>query len=123
MPIDRQMDKDVVQVLLGKTAAAKSTLLYLRPGTSDWAFPGRAGTAGALHPRSPNQLGSSISGGEGRILLCRTQALPAVRMRAQGENEESEKVSKMSSLLERLHAKFNQNRPWSETIKLLRQVL
>ncbi|KAB0366813.1 hypothetical protein FD754_010969 [Muntiacus muntjak] len=31
----------------------------------------------------------------------------------------SEKLSKMSSLLERLHAKFNQNRPWSETIKLV----
>jgi mediator of RNA polymerase II transcription subunit 1 len=29
----------------------------------------------------------------------------------------------MSSLLERLHAKFNQNRPWSETIKLVRQVM
>ncbi|XP_029428005.1 mediator of RNA polymerase II transcription subunit 1 isoform X3 [Rhinatrema bivittatum] len=28
----------------------------------------------------------------------------------------------MSSLLERLHAKFNQNRPWTETIKLVRQV-
>lgn len=36
---------------------------------------------------------------------------------------ESEKLSKMSSLLERLHAKFNQNRPWSETIKLVRQVM
>ncbi|KAB0367168.1 hypothetical protein FD755_020492 [Muntiacus reevesi] len=35
----------------------------------------------------------------------------------------SEKLSKMSSLLERLHAKFNQNRPWSETIKLVRQVM
>uniref|UniRef100_A0A2K5ZM69 Mediator complex subunit 1 n=1 Tax=Mandrillus leucophaeus TaxID=9568 RepID=A0A2K5ZM69_MANLE len=39
-----------------------------------------------------------------------------------GETE-SEKLSKMSSLLERLHAKFNQNRPWSETIKLVRQVM
>uniref|UniRef100_A0A9L0RRP0 Mediator complex subunit 1 n=1 Tax=Equus caballus TaxID=9796 RepID=A0A9L0RRP0_HORSE len=44
-------------------------------------------------------------------------------MKAQGETEESEKLSKMSSLLERLHAKFNQNRPWSETIKLVRQVM
>lgn len=44
-------------------------------------------------------------------------------MKAQGETEDSEKLSKMSSLLERLHAKFNQNRPWSETIKLVRQVM
>uniref|UniRef100_A0A8C5VT10 Uncharacterized protein n=1 Tax=Microcebus murinus TaxID=30608 RepID=A0A8C5VT10_MICMU len=33
-------------------------------------------------------------------------------MKAQGETEESEKLSKMSSLSEQLHAKFNQNRPW-----------
>uniref|UniRef100_A0A2I3N884 Mediator of RNA polymerase II transcription subunit 1 n=1 Tax=Papio anubis TaxID=9555 RepID=A0A2I3N884_PAPAN len=39
------------------------------------------------------------------------------------ESCSSEKLSKMSSLLERLHAKFNQNRPWSETIKLVRQVM
>lgn len=45
------------------------------------------GTAGALRPGSPNQLGSSVSGEEGHILLCRTQALPAVRMKAQGETE------------------------------------
>ncbi|XP_069093553.1 mediator of RNA polymerase II transcription subunit 1 [Pleurodeles waltl] len=29
----------------------------------------------------------------------------------------------MSSLLEKLHAKFNQNRPWMETMKLVRQVM
>ncbi|TKC38451.1 hypothetical protein EI555_002553 [Monodon monoceros] len=44
-------------------------------------------------------------------------------MRAQGVTEESENVSKMSSLLERLHAKFNQSRTWSETIKLVRQFI
>ncbi|KFV84508.1 Mediator of RNA polymerase II transcription subunit 1, partial [Struthio camelus australis] len=36
---------------------------------------------------------------------------------------EAEKLNKMSSLLERLHAKFNQNRPWTETMKLVRQVM
>lgn len=36
---------------------------------------------------------------------------------------EAEKLNKMSSLLERLHAKFNQNRPWTETVKLVRQVM
>lgn len=55
--------------------------------------------------------------------MWRTQDLTAVRMKAQGETEESEKLSKMSSLLDRLHAKFNQSRPWSETIKLVRQVM
>uniref|UniRef100_A0A8C8ATS2 Mediator of RNA polymerase II transcription subunit 1 n=1 Tax=Otus sunia TaxID=257818 RepID=A0A8C8ATS2_9STRI len=29
----------------------------------------------------------------------------------------------MSTLLERLHAKYNQNRPWTETMKLVRQVM
>uniref|UniRef100_A0A8C3NWI6 Mediator of RNA polymerase II transcription subunit 1 n=1 Tax=Cyanoderma ruficeps TaxID=181631 RepID=A0A8C3NWI6_9PASS len=29
----------------------------------------------------------------------------------------------MSSLLERLHAKYSQNRPWTETMKLVRQVM
>ncbi|XP_018415667.1 PREDICTED: mediator of RNA polymerase II transcription subunit 1 isoform X3 [Nanorana parkeri] len=29
----------------------------------------------------------------------------------------------MSSLLERLHAKYNQNRPWPETIKMVRQIM
>ncbi|XP_039372183.1 mediator of RNA polymerase II transcription subunit 1 isoform X1 [Mauremys reevesii] len=42
---------------------------------------------------------------------------------AQGGAEETEKLNKMSSLLERLHAKFNQNRPWTETVKLVRQVM
>uniref|UniRef100_A0A7M4E3N6 Mediator complex subunit 1 n=1 Tax=Crocodylus porosus TaxID=8502 RepID=A0A7M4E3N6_CROPO len=42
---------------------------------------------------------------------------------AQGGAEEAEKLNKMSSLLERLHAKFNQNRPWTETVKLVRQVM
>ncbi|NXX13101.1 MED1 polymerase, partial [Podargus strigoides] len=36
---------------------------------------------------------------------------------------EMEKLNKMSTLLERLHAKYNQNRPWSETMKLVRQVM
>uniref|UniRef100_A0A8D0GP18 Mediator of RNA polymerase II transcription subunit 1 n=1 Tax=Sphenodon punctatus TaxID=8508 RepID=A0A8D0GP18_SPHPU len=36
---------------------------------------------------------------------------------------ETEKLNKMSSLLERLHSKFNQNRPWTETMKLVRQVM
>lgn len=68
-------------------AAAASTLLFLPPGTSDWAFPGRVGTAGAPRPGSPSQLGSVVNGGEGLILLCRTQAFPTVRMKAQGETE------------------------------------
>ncbi|XP_025910223.1 mediator of RNA polymerase II transcription subunit 1 [Nothoprocta perdicaria] len=42
---------------------------------------------------------------------------------APGGAEEAEKLNKMSSLLERLHAKFNQNRPWTETMKLVRQVM
>jgi len=29
----------------------------------------------------------------------------------------------MSTLLERLHTKYNQNRPWTETMKLVRQVM
>ncbi|XP_051496119.1 mediator of RNA polymerase II transcription subunit 1 isoform X1 [Apus apus] len=37
--------------------------------------------------------------------------------------EETEKLNKMSTLLERLHAKYNQNRPWTETMKLVRQVM
>uniref|UniRef100_A0A2D4HDN0 Mediator complex subunit 1 n=1 Tax=Micrurus lemniscatus lemniscatus TaxID=129467 RepID=A0A2D4HDN0_MICLE len=42
----------------------------------------------------------------------------------QGNTEESEKLNKMSSLLERLHVKFNPNsRPWTETMKLVRQVM
>ncbi|KAM6312251.1 mediator of RNA polymerase II transcription subunit 1 isoform 4-T4 [Podargus strigoides] len=40
-----------------------------------------------------------------------------------GSAEEMEKLNKMSTLLERLHAKYNQNRPWSETMKLVRQVM
>ncbi|NWH99319.1 MED1 polymerase, partial [Tichodroma muraria] len=36
---------------------------------------------------------------------------------------EAEKLNKMSSLLERLHAKYSQNRPWTETMKLVRQVM
>lgn len=37
---------------------------------------------------------------------------------------ESEKLNKMSSLLERLHVKFSpNNRPWTETMKLVRQVM
>ncbi|NXU47774.1 MED1 polymerase, partial [Turnix velox] len=36
---------------------------------------------------------------------------------------EAEKLNKMSTLLERLHAKYNQNRPWTETMKLVRQVM
>uniref|UniRef100_A0A8C9L6G2 Mediator of RNA polymerase II transcription subunit 1 n=1 Tax=Pavo cristatus TaxID=9049 RepID=A0A8C9L6G2_PAVCR len=40
-----------------------------------------------------------------------------------GGAEEAEKLNKMSSLLERLHAKYNQNRPWTETMKLVRQVM
>ncbi|NWX18205.1 MED1 polymerase, partial [Aegotheles bennettii] len=36
---------------------------------------------------------------------------------------ETEKLNKMSTLLERLHAKYNQNRPWTETVKLVRQVM
>ncbi|KAF1507033.1 Mediator of RNA polymerase II transcription subunit 1, partial [Eudyptula minor novaehollandiae] len=36
---------------------------------------------------------------------------------------ETEKLNKMSTLLERLHAKYNQNRPWTETMKLVRQVM
>uniref|UniRef100_A0A672U959 Mediator of RNA polymerase II transcription subunit 1 n=3 Tax=Strigops habroptila TaxID=2489341 RepID=A0A672U959_STRHB len=35
----------------------------------------------------------------------------------------TEKLNKMSTLLERLHAKYNQNRPWTETMKLVRQVM
>uniref|UniRef100_A0A674GY59 Mediator of RNA polymerase II transcription subunit 1 n=1 Tax=Taeniopygia guttata TaxID=59729 RepID=A0A674GY59_TAEGU len=42
---------------------------------------------------------------------------------APGSAEEAEKLNKMSSLLERLHAKYSQNRPWTETIKLVRQVM
>ncbi|KAM6295523.1 LOW QUALITY PROTEIN: mediator of RNA polymerase II transcription subunit 1 [Aegotheles albertisi] len=42
---------------------------------------------------------------------------------APGGAEETEKVNKMSTLLERLHAKYNQNRPWTETVKLVRQVM
>ncbi|XP_065555203.1 mediator of RNA polymerase II transcription subunit 1 [Lathamus discolor] len=41
---------------------------------------------------------------------------------APGGAEETEKLNKMSTLLERLHAKYNQNRPWTETMKLVRQV-
>ncbi|KAK9396878.1 mediator of RNA polymerase II transcription subunit 1 [Crotalus adamanteus] len=42
----------------------------------------------------------------------------------QSNTEESEKLNKMSSLLERLHVKFNPNsRPWTETMKLVRQVM
>ncbi|XP_052556010.1 mediator of RNA polymerase II transcription subunit 1 [Tympanuchus pallidicinctus] len=40
-----------------------------------------------------------------------------------GGAEEAEKLNKMSTLLERLHAKYNQNRPWTETMKLVRQVM
>ncbi|NXG94615.1 MED1 polymerase, partial [Stercorarius parasiticus] len=36
---------------------------------------------------------------------------------------ETDKLNKMSALLERLHAKYNQNRPWTETMKLVRQVM
>lgn len=36
---------------------------------------------------------------------------------------EAEKLNKMSSLLERLHTKYSQNRPWTETMKLVRQVM
>ncbi|NXJ81469.1 MED1 polymerase, partial [Trogon melanurus] len=36
---------------------------------------------------------------------------------------ETEKLNKMSTLLERLHAKYSQNRPWTETMKLVRQVM
>ncbi|XP_058279632.1 mediator of RNA polymerase II transcription subunit 1 isoform X2 [Hirundo rustica] len=42
---------------------------------------------------------------------------------APGSAEEAEKLNKMSSLLERLHAKYSQNRPWTETMKLVRQVM
>uniref|UniRef100_A0A8C3BQV8 Mediator of RNA polymerase II transcription subunit 1 n=1 Tax=Cairina moschata TaxID=8855 RepID=A0A8C3BQV8_CAIMO len=42
---------------------------------------------------------------------------------APGGAEEAEKLNKMSTLLERLHAKYNQNRPWTETMKLVRQVM
>ncbi|XP_064895225.1 mediator of RNA polymerase II transcription subunit 1 [Columba livia] len=42
---------------------------------------------------------------------------------APGSAEETEKLNKMSTLLERLHAKYNQNRPWTETMKLVRQVM
>ncbi|XP_062364237.1 mediator of RNA polymerase II transcription subunit 1 [Cinclus cinclus] len=42
---------------------------------------------------------------------------------APGSAEEVEKLNKMSSLLERLHAKYSQNRPWTETMKLVRQVM
>ncbi|XP_050186755.1 mediator of RNA polymerase II transcription subunit 1 [Myiozetetes cayanensis] len=42
---------------------------------------------------------------------------------APGGAEEAEKLNKMSSLLERLHAKYSQNRPWTETMKLVRQVM
>ncbi|XP_075379407.1 mediator of RNA polymerase II transcription subunit 1 isoform X2 [Mycteria americana] len=42
---------------------------------------------------------------------------------APGGAEETEKLNKMSTLLERLHAKYNQNRPWTETMKLVRQVM
>ncbi|XP_068023196.1 mediator of RNA polymerase II transcription subunit 1 [Melanerpes formicivorus] len=40
-----------------------------------------------------------------------------------GSAEETERLNKMSTLLERLHAKYNQNRPWTETMKLVRQVM
>ncbi|XP_075631597.1 mediator of RNA polymerase II transcription subunit 1 isoform X4 [Balearica regulorum gibbericeps] len=40
-----------------------------------------------------------------------------------GGAEETEKLNKMGTLLERLHAKYNQNRPWTETMKLVRQVM
>ncbi|XP_031456499.1 mediator of RNA polymerase II transcription subunit 1 [Phasianus colchicus] len=40
-----------------------------------------------------------------------------------GGAEEAEKLNKMSTLLERLHAKYSQNRPWTETMKLVRQVM
>lgn len=67
----------------------RGTLLFLPPGTSDWVFPGgRSGTTQVPCVQEPDQLGSSITGGEGHILLCRTWALPAVRMKAQGETEE-----------------------------------
>ncbi|XP_040473295.1 mediator of RNA polymerase II transcription subunit 1 isoform X1 [Falco naumanni] len=42
---------------------------------------------------------------------------------APGGAEETEKLNKMSTLLERLHAKYNQARPWTETMKLVRQVM
>ncbi|NXT02629.1 MED1 polymerase, partial [Jacana jacana] len=42
---------------------------------------------------------------------------------APGGAEETEKLNKMSTLLERLHAKYSQNRPWTETMKLVRQVM
>ncbi|KAM9656358.1 mediator of RNA polymerase II transcription subunit 1 isoform X3 [Harpia harpyja] len=42
---------------------------------------------------------------------------------APGGAEETEKLNKMSTLLEKLHAKYNQNRPWTETMKLVRQVM
>ncbi|KAF4795717.1 mediator of RNA polymerase II transcription subunit 1 [Turdus rufiventris] len=42
---------------------------------------------------------------------------------APGSAEEAEKLNKMSSLLERLHTKYSQNRPWTETMKLVRQVM
>ncbi|XP_071433501.1 mediator of RNA polymerase II transcription subunit 1 isoform X2 [Pithys albifrons albifrons] len=42
---------------------------------------------------------------------------------APGGAEEPEKLNRMSSLLERLHSKYSQSRPWAETMKLVRQVM
>ncbi|XP_078280526.1 mediator of RNA polymerase II transcription subunit 1 isoform X2 [Rhinoraja longicauda] len=48
---------------------------------------------------------------------------PALADRSKEEVTEAEKLSKMNSLLEKLHAKYSQTRPWSETAKLVRQAM
>uniref|UniRef100_UPI00398E4A6A mediator of RNA polymerase II transcription subunit 1 isoform X1 n=2 Tax=Pristiophorus japonicus TaxID=55135 RepID=UPI00398E4A6A len=51
------------------------------------------------------------------------QHQPSHAERSKEEATEAEKLSKMNSLLEKLHAKYSQTRPWSETAKLVRQAM
>ncbi|KAG2460532.1 MED1 polymerase, partial [Polypterus senegalus] len=50
-------------------------------------------------------------------------ASPPVDRATSDESTEAEKQAKMSSLLERLHNKYNASRPWPETMKLVRQAM
>uniref|UniRef100_A0A8C6TNE8 Mediator of RNA polymerase II transcription subunit 1 n=1 Tax=Neogobius melanostomus TaxID=47308 RepID=A0A8C6TNE8_9GOBI len=44
-------------------------------------------------------------------------------LRKPGRREETEKQSRVTALLERLHAKHNASRPWQETSKVVRQAM
>lgn len=57
---------------VGEDGGGREHPSLLAAGDFRLSLPWKSGTAGALRPGSPNQLGSSITGGEGHILLCRT---------------------------------------------------